>query len=75
METHIATMRERASRLDDLGLDAIHYEGPGVDLTVGLHPRHFWRVGAVPTSRATGGSSTFPPKNSSRHPIRLAPTG
>ena len=49
-KSHIATMRERASRLDDLSLDAIHYEGPGVDLTVGLHPCHFWRVGAVPTT-------------------------
>ncbi|HZS24675.1 MAG TPA: aminopeptidase [Gaiellaceae bacterium] len=29
---------ESARRLDELGLDALHFEGPGTDLTVGLLP-------------------------------------
>jgi aminopeptidase len=29
---------QRASRLDELELDALHFEGPGTDLTVGLLP-------------------------------------
>ena len=34
------------SRLDALSLDALHYEGPGTDLTVGLLPSSSW-IGAV----------------------------
>jgi aminopeptidase len=34
------------SRLDALALDALHYEGPGTDLTVGLLPSSSW-IGAV----------------------------
>jgi len=33
-------------RLDALALDALHYEGPGTDLTVGLLPSSSW-IGAV----------------------------
>jgi aminopeptidase len=36
-------------RLDALELDAVHYEGPGTDLTVGLLPSSSW-MGAVSTT-------------------------
>jgi aminopeptidase len=36
-------------RLTALGLDALHYEGPGTDLTVGLLPSSSW-IGALSTT-------------------------
>ena len=36
-------------RLNALGLDALHYEGPGTDLTIGLLPSSSW-IGAVSTT-------------------------
>ena len=45
----IAAWRERAdalaaaaTRLTDRGFDALHYEAPGTDLTIGLLPGHEW---------------------------------
>ena len=43
---HIARLRERAAALDALKPDAIHYRGPGTDLTVGLHPNARWYAGS-----------------------------
>jgi len=37
-EERIDEIWRRASRLDELELDALHFEGPGTDLTVGLLP-------------------------------------
>ena len=39
---HMARLEGRAKRLNDLDLDAIHYTGPGTDLTVGLNPNARW---------------------------------
>ena len=39
---HMATLEERAARLNELRFDALHYTGPGTDLTVGLLPNARW---------------------------------
>ena len=39
---HMARLEARARRLTELGFDAIHYTGPGTDLTVGLNPNARW---------------------------------
>jgi aminopeptidase len=39
---HMARLEARSKALNDLGLDAIHYSGPGTDLTVGLNPNARW---------------------------------
>ena len=57
---HIALLLARASRLNDLQLDSIHYEGPGVDFTVGLHPRHFWRVADLTSLSGVSGVVNLP---------------
>ncbi len=36
------TLETAARRLTDRGFDALHYEGPGTDLTVGMLPDHRW---------------------------------
>jgi aminopeptidase len=39
---HVATLRERAARLNERRFDALRYRGPGTDLTIGLHPDATW---------------------------------
>lgn len=39
---HIARLTERARLLNDHAFDAIHFRGPGTDLTVGLMPASRW---------------------------------
>ena len=39
-------LTEVGNRLNALGLDALHYQGPGTDLTVGLLPSSSW-IGAL----------------------------
>jgi aminopeptidase len=36
------TLEVAARRLTERGFDALHYEGPGTDLTVGMLPGHRW---------------------------------
>jgi aminopeptidase len=40
---HVKTLGERASVLNELRLDAVHFSGPGTDLTVGLLPESRWQ--------------------------------
>jgi aminopeptidase len=39
---HMARLERRAAALTERGFDAIHYSGPGTDLTVGLLPNARW---------------------------------
>jgi aminopeptidase len=50
----VGELHAAGARLDDAGLDALHFEGPGTDLTVGLLPTsHF--AGEVPGSTTIDG--------------------
>jgi aminopeptidase len=46
---HAARMKARCAQLDELALDALHFEGPGTDLTVGLLPESRWIGGGIET--------------------------
>jgi aminopeptidase len=46
---HTARLRSRCDQLDALGFDALHFEGPGTDLTVGLLPESTWIGGGIET--------------------------
>ena len=40
--THIESLGRRSTALNSLGVDALHFHGPGTDLTVGLLPESRW---------------------------------
>jgi aminopeptidase len=44
-ETRLATIHRARSALNDARFDALHFEGPGTDLTVGLLPTSTWDSG------------------------------
>jgi aminopeptidase len=46
---HSARLRSRCAQLDELALDALHFEGPGTDLTIGLLPESRWKGGGLDT--------------------------
>jgi len=49
-QSHLRRLDERAAALNELGLDAVHFHGPGTDLTVGLGPHSRWAFGQNETS-------------------------
>lgn len=49
-KAHVAKLRERSRQLNELQLDALRYDGPGTDLTVGLLAEHKWLGGGVETT-------------------------
>jgi aminopeptidase len=42
-QTHVAEIGRRAKLLNGLRIDAVHFRGPGTDLTVGLLPESRWQ--------------------------------
>lgn len=48
---HMATLQARCDQLNAIRFDALHFEGPGTDLTIGLFARQRWGA-AYLTSRA-----------------------
>jgi aminopeptidase len=47
---HVATLSARAAALNQAGLDAVRFRGPGTDLTIGLMPQSRWRAASFETS-------------------------
>lgn len=54
---HNANLRKRTAWLNEQRFDALHFSGPGTDLTVGLAEDHEWHGGA---STATNGITCNP---------------
>jgi aminopeptidase len=48
-EARMAGLNAVAGKLDELRLDAVRFEGPGTDLTVGLLPSSVWRCALIST--------------------------
>jgi aminopeptidase len=46
---HTEKLKARCRRLDELAFDAVHFHGPGTDLTVGLLPDARWMGGGLDT--------------------------
>jgi len=46
---HVATLAARAETLSQRRYDALHFRGPGTDLTVGLADGHVWKGGGSTT--------------------------
>jgi aminopeptidase len=43
-EARIDSLERAAEAMNDAGLDAVHFEGEGTDLTIGLFPTSTWRM-------------------------------
>lgn len=47
---HMEKLKGRAGQLNALDLTAVHYTGPGTDLTVGLNPGSVWKAAEFETA-------------------------
>ena len=46
---HNAELQSRSNWLNEMRFDALHFTGPGTDLTVGLADDHLWTGGSAPS--------------------------
>jgi aminopeptidase len=49
-QARVAALNDAAEKLDALSLDAVRFEGPGTDLTIGLLPSSTWTCGSFATA-------------------------
>jgi aminopeptidase len=47
---HVEKLRSRAAQMTERKFDALHFRGPGTDLTVGLTPAYDWGAGRLETA-------------------------
>ena len=47
---HVSTLRARAHAMNEGGFDAIHFRGPGTDLTVGINEKSAWWAAGIETT-------------------------
>lgn len=59
-EQHSAQLIERTTFLNEKQYDALHFTGPGTDLTVGLPYNHHWIGGAAPTGIGISNIANLP---------------
>jgi len=50
-EAHNRALHEKVAFLNERRFHALHFQGPGTDLTVGLAEGHLWQGGATPTKK------------------------
>src|SRR5215813_13258083 len=61
-EAHNAKLRERTEWLNGQRFHALHYSGPGIDLTIGLADGHEWEGGASPAKNGISCHANIPPE-------------
>jgi aminopeptidase len=72
---HIARLQERAALLDERRFDAVHFRGPGTDLTVGLMPESRWQSGSERTATGVEEVVNMPTEEVFTTPHRLRTEG
>jgi len=59
-QKHNAALRSRTEWLNGQRFDALHYSGPGTDLTIGLAHGHEWQGGATPAKNGITCNANIP---------------
>ncbi|GAB4268026.1 MAG: aminopeptidase [Pararhodobacter sp.] len=72
---HNAELRRRARWLDDHAFAALHFTGPGTDLTVGLAEGHHWLAGATVAQNGITCNPNIPTEEVFTTPHRLRVEG
>lgn len=58
--SHSAELVRRATMLNEKQYHALHYTGPGTDLTIGLPDNHHWIGGSAPTGNGIANIANLP---------------
>jgi aminopeptidase len=57
---HNAELQSRSDWLNEMRFDALHFTGPGTDLTVGLADDHLWTGGSAPSKNGVTSNPNIP---------------
>lgn len=74
-EAHSASLAARTAFLNEKQYDALHYTGPGTDLTIGLPDNHVWLGGAAPTGLGIANVANMPTEEVFTAPHRARVNG
>jgi aminopeptidase len=72
---HIAKLNRRATMLNELELEALHFVGPGTDLTVGILPQSRWKGGDSLTAHGIQYVANMPTEEVFTTPAKLGTEG
>jgi aminopeptidase len=72
---HVARLERRVKTLDSLGIDALHFVGPGTDLTVGLLVESRWKGGDSVTADGLHYVANMPTEEVFTTPAKLRTNG
>jgi aminopeptidase len=59
-ESHIQDLAQRSGYLNKKRYSALHYRGPGTDLTIGLAANHLWQSGCMETTTGITYTANIP---------------
>lgn len=59
-EAHIQELAKRRDYLNDKRYNALHYRGPGTDITIGLAVNHRWQSGSMVTTTGITHTANIP---------------
>jgi aminopeptidase len=74
-QAHVARLRDIANALNERHLDALHYKGPGTDLTVGLLPSARWDAAETITTFGVSHIANMPTEEVYTSPDRRRADG
>ncbi|MCL6598722.1 MAG: aminopeptidase [Alicyclobacillus macrosporangiidus] len=74
-QKHLADLRRRADWINGLGIRSLHYKGPGTDLTIEFHPRHFWKAAGSRTPQGVEFVANIPTEEVFAAPLKAGVNG
>ncbi|WP_230980904.1 aminopeptidase [Rossellomorea arthrocnemi] len=73
--SHIKTLTDKATQLNSLHLESLHYTARGTDLTIKLHEDHLWLTGASKTPQGTNFIANLPTEEVYTVPVKTGVNG
>lgn len=74
-KSHIQTLTDKASQLNALNLESLHYSAIGTDLSIKLHEDHIWLTGASKTPQGTNFIANMPTEEVYTVPVKTGVNG
>ncbi|MCA0148241.1 aminopeptidase [Rossellomorea vietnamensis] len=74
-KSHIQTLTDKATQLNALHLESLHYSAIGTDLSIELHEDHIWLTGASKTPQGTSFIANMPTEEVYTVPVKTGVNG
>jgi aminopeptidase len=74
-KSHIQTLTDKATQLNSLNLESLHYSAIGTDLSIELHEDHIWLTGASKTPQGTNFIANMPTEEVYTVPVKTGVNG